>query len=214
MPPSLHRVLSGQFPGFTSTAGHSDCLPPIPPRFVAFAWRYRSLRSCFAPVGGRAQPPQARGFFYPAVPRAGHRAETAGPPRFLGNPTVHMPCSSTPVGPPRQAFSALRCCLPPLLRRRLPRQTPFGAPSHGLRTRCLRFASSGYPAAAQDSLPAAGQLCRAGLATRWVPHRVSERLTSHPPCPGLAWRTIIRARAGSPRAALVTLWPSRPARLR
>jgi hypothetical protein len=28
-----------------------------------------------------------------------HRAETAGPHRFLGNPTAHIPCSPTPVGP-------------------------------------------------------------------------------------------------------------------
>jgi len=163
MPPSLHRVLSGQFPGFTSTAGHSDCLPPIPPRFVAFAWRYRSLRSRFAPVGGRAQPPQARGFFYPAVPRAGHRAETAGPPRFLGNPTVHMPCSSTPVGPPRQAFSTLRCCLPPLLPRRLP---PL--PLSGLnRTACplaVYASQPGSPLPTQDSLPTAGQALPGGTA--------------------------------------------------
>src|SRR5438105_12199110 len=142
MPPSLHRVLSGQFPGFTSTAGHSDCLPPIPPRFVAFAWRYRSLRSRFAPVGGRAQPPQARGFLYPAVPRAGHRAETAGPPRFLGNPTVHMPCSSTPVGPPTSGHLDVSVLPSATTTASAPTTTTFGAQSHGLPTRCLRFVTT------------------------------------------------------------------------
>jgi hypothetical protein len=38
-------------------------------------------------------------------------------------------------------------------------------------------------------LPAAGQAYRAGLVTRWVPRRVSELFTSHPPCPGFSWRT-------------------------
>src|SRR5207237_9494073 len=57
----------------------------------------------FAPVVGRTLPPQARGFHYPVTPRSGSVAEAAGPPRFLGNPIVHMPCSPTPAGPPRQA---------------------------------------------------------------------------------------------------------------
>jgi hypothetical protein len=41
----------------------------------------------------------------------------------------------------------------------------------------------------QDSLPAAGLLCRVGLATHWVP---VQGLASHvaPPCPGFAWRTV------------------------
>ena len=112
---------------------------------LSFVWRYRSLRSRFAPVLAKRRQLQARGFVYPAIPHAGQRAETAEPPRFLGNPSVHMPCSSTPVGPSRQAISALRCCLPPLLRRQLPRQTPCGAQSHGLHTRCLRFVTRVTP---------------------------------------------------------------------
>ncbi len=31
----------GRFPRFIGTMRHSDCLPSISPRFVAFAWRYR-----------------------------------------------------------------------------------------------------------------------------------------------------------------------------
>src|SRR5438067_399286 len=163
MPPSLHRVLSGQFPSFTSTSGRSDCLPPIPPHFVAFAWRYRSLRSRFAPVGGRAQPPQARDFVYPVAPRAGQRAETAGSPRFLGNPIVHMPCSSTPVGPPRQAISTLRYCLPLLLPRRPPPQ-PLSGLNHTACPLAVYASSPRSLVATQDSLPTAGQALPGGTA--------------------------------------------------
>jgi hypothetical protein len=106
-----------------------------------------------------------------------------------------MPCSVTPAGSPRQAISTLRYCLPSFLRRRLPRRESFGAESHGLRTRCLRsvttvtrshvrLASGCWPSfAGRDWLPA-GSLCR-----------VSELVTSHPPCPGFSWRTRTSSRS-------------------
>jgi len=36
--------------------------------------------------------------------------EAARPPKFLDDPHSHLPCSSTPAGPPRQARSTFRCC--------------------------------------------------------------------------------------------------------
>src|SRR5580658_9489213 len=39
--PSLHGVPSARFPRFLATTTRSDSSSPIPPRFVAFAWRYR-----------------------------------------------------------------------------------------------------------------------------------------------------------------------------
>ena len=47
----------------------------------------------------------------------------------------------------------------------------FEAPSHGLSTRCLRLVVQGHPSPTQDSLPAAGQLYRTGLATRRIPSK-------------------------------------------
>jgi hypothetical protein len=47
------------------------------------------------------------------------------------------------VGVPHSSsltLSVLRCCLPPIQRRRLPRPSSFGAQSHGPFARCLRFA--------------------------------------------------------------------------
>jgi hypothetical protein len=83
-----------------------------------------------------------QGFSLPGYPsirvsRGGGRAS-----QVPGEPIVYMPCSLTPAGPLRQAISALRCCLPPFLRRRLPRRESFGAQSHGLHTRCLRFVTT------------------------------------------------------------------------
>lgn len=60
--------------------------------------------------------------------------------RFLGNPHAYMPCSLTPVEFQYQAISVFQYCLPLFIRRRLPRCGHFGALSHGLYTRCLRFA--------------------------------------------------------------------------
>ena len=97
----------------------------------------------------------------PAAPRAGHRAETAGPPRFLENPSVLMPCSSTPVGPPRQAISALRCCLPWLLQRRLPRR-PLAGLNHTACSLAVYASSPRSLVATQDSLPAAGHTLPGG----------------------------------------------------
>lgn len=45
------------------------------------------------------------------------------------------------------------------------------------------------PWSTQDSLPAAGQLCRAGVATRWAPFEGFSASTSLSHFPGLSWRT-------------------------
>ena len=49
------------------------------------------------------------------------------------------------------------CCLPLMPRRRLPDLGLSELRYHGLHTRCLRFAASGYPDTTQDSLPVGGQ---------------------------------------------------------
>jgi len=148
------------------------------------------LRSYFAPVGDRAQPPQARGFGYPAVPLAGQRAETAGPHRFLGNPGADMPCSSTPVGPQRQAIFGVSV-LPSAFRDGVGSHDEYSyeAQSHGLSTRCLRFVNVVTGANAR----LASRLLASFAGRDWLPagflRKVSKLVTSHPPCPGFACRT-------------------------
>ncbi len=61
MPPSLDRVSRAGFPCVIGTMRHSDSLPPIPPHFVSFAWRYRSCVACLL-AAGRDAPPVRLGF--------------------------------------------------------------------------------------------------------------------------------------------------------
>ena len=77
-----------------------------------------------------------------------------------------MPCSWTPGSRGCQASGqatyvlASQCCLPPPQRRRPPNDGYFGAESHSLLTRCLRFAATVaraiFSTTTQDSLPAGG----------------------------------------------------------
>ena len=82
------------------------------------------------------------GIAVPVAPSPASDVETAGSPRFLGNPNVHMPCSSTPAGPSAPGHygetmlpSAVTTASAPAT------LSSFGAQSHGLSTRCLRFAA-------------------------------------------------------------------------
>ena len=138
LPPSLHRVPSGRFPGFIGTTGQSDFSPPISRRFVSFASRYR--------LRGGDESSQ--------VPGRPSRTCRALRPRWdrCARPSGALPYSL-----------ALRCCLPLLRRRRLPRLTSFGAQSHGPHTRCLRFAARVAPGPRKTRFRLVALLGRAGL---------------------------------------------------
>jgi hypothetical protein len=86
----LHGVARGGFPRFAGSMHRYDSSPFLSLRISRpFARRYR-LTLPFA------------------------SAEKTRSPRFLGNPLVRLPCSQTPVGPPRLAFEDDRlagsCC--------------------------------------------------------------------------------------------------------
>jgi hypothetical protein len=75
----LHGVARGGFPRFSGSMHRYDSSPLLSLCISRpFARRYR-----------------------PTLPFAS--AEKARSPRFLGNPVVRLPCSQTPVGPPRLA---------------------------------------------------------------------------------------------------------------
>jgi hypothetical protein len=175
----------GWFPRFTGTVKHSDFLPPFARRFVSFASRYRRCALGFAPAGARRYI-HGPGVVY-RIPKTGSSTETTGPPRFLEDPTMYMPCSPTPAGPPRSATTALRRCLPRFERCRLPPLHNFEAPSHGLPIRCLRFAGWIAPPPRKTRFRMVGHLFRAGMVTRWVLAKGFS--ASHPPSPGFSWRT-------------------------
>ena len=149
--PRLHRY----YEAFRLPAAHPAALRCLRLAVPLCALVFRSRRRPNAAAAGQGL------LDIPAAPRAGHRAETAGPPRFLENPSVLMPCSSTPVGPPRQAISTLRCCLPWLLQRRLPR-LPLAGLYHTACSLAVHASSPRSLAATQDSLPTAGQALSGG----------------------------------------------------
>lgn len=131
-----------RFPALIATTSCSDFLPTVLPRFVSFVWQYRPVLDCSSLPGMSTPLLRAGVLWIVASPTTALTTESAGSPRFLVSPHTLMPCSLTPVGPPRQTIAALRCCLPLLPRRRLPRCLYFGAPSHGLLASCVRFAES------------------------------------------------------------------------
>ena len=157
-------------------------------RFPCIVGRIAALR---LPVARPRRPSLTRA----SVPT--FRQEATGPPRFLGIPCVYAPCSLTPAGPPCRAVApnratARRCCRTPLEQQRLP-QRYFGALSHGIYTRCLRFAARVTPGPRKTRFRAVANLLRvdgAKLTSTGIQHEVS--LSSwHPPHPGLSWRTPI-----------------------
>jgi len=110
----------------------------LSPRFVSFAWRYQALCLSFRSPQSRA-PNRGPGVRQPVSRPANENAwRPSGSPKFLENPRVPTPCSSTPAGPAASGLTT-RSARPPLCpRRRLPRQTQFRGsitrPWHSLST--------------------------------------------------------------------------------
>ena len=125
------------------------------------------------------------------------------------SPRRRPSCSLTPAGPPCRAIalhraSARRHGRPRMEPGRLPRRY-FEALSHGIYTRCLRFAARVTPGPRKTRFRAVASLLRvngAKLTSTGIRYEVS--LSSwHPPHPGLSWRTP----SGSWNAFCVTIAP-------
>ena len=160
-----------------------DFLPPVPPHFVSFAWRYLRVHSLSSLPGGRVH---RRGPELLTRSPARELAEEAtGSRKFLGNPDcpfAHV--QSTPAGlrSPDHCGGAAR---------------PLGSQKQGLPRKVFRrsiawlsdwlspLRRAGYPRPTPDSLPAAGQALPGGLSTRRVPLKGFRGRfpTSHPPFP-------------------------------
>ena len=180
-PPSLDGVLWGEFPRFAGTMQCSDSLPPIRPRFVAFAWPYRAGLAIRSPA--RASPPAGVSAFVHPVALPGLGAETSGPPGFLGSPTARMPRSSTAAerdAPCHRATSlaAFRFLDGVGLREPL----AYAALSRGLRAPCVRFAAPVTRTPRNTRFPLLARLCGAS-STRWAPQRGFRLCHSLPPLP-------------------------------
>jgi hypothetical protein len=142
---------------------HCDFLTPVPPHFVAFAWRYHQstrLLSSLPPLpsdGGRP------GVGLPVSPSGSLVVETSGSPKFLGNPHSRLLVFSDPGRPTRSRPIAERSHGPPYQQQEdadnncLSRlnSTAFGIAAYVSRWR--------LPALAQGLLPGAGQALPDGL---------------------------------------------------
>jgi hypothetical protein len=171
-PPSLPRVPTGRVPRVQRYYGVLRRPASLSPHFVAFVWRYHGLRLLL-----RSRRPETQtagqGFESRSPLPANRPWRRSGPPRFLGNPLVHTPCSPTPAGPTHQALRRYR---------RGPRPDndegsrngTLGAQSHGLCTRCLRFAGGVAPAPRKTRFPLLATL-RDGIG---YPQDSSERFRS------------------------------------
>ena len=154
-------------PASTVLSKRYDFLPPVPPRFVAFAWRYLGCTRC---VRSSADECAAEAWSWsPGSSSREFAEETTGSPKFLGNPNcpfAHV--QSTPAGllaPDHCGVAAW-----PLVceQQRLPRKV-FRRSIAWLSDWLSTLRRAGYPTATQDSLPAAGQALPDGLSTRRVP---------------------------------------------
>jgi len=161
-----------------------DLLPPVPPHFVAFAWRYLTRPLVlFAPR--RTSAPPRPGVVDP-VSRPGFHGGDGRISQVPGEPRVsvrHVP--STPAGlrPPDHCGVAAW----PLVseQQRLPRKV-FRRSIAWLSDWLSTLRSAGHPRPTQDSLPAAGQALPDGLSTRRVPMSgFGVSTTSRPPLPSL-----------------------------
>ena len=107
-PASLPRVQVGaSSPASTVLSGRYDFLPPVPPHFVSFAWRYHPSARV-SPARGRALPwagllELVTRYLRPGIGQW-RRQDLL---RSWGTPIVLLPCSSTPVGPTHQAMQCI-----------------------------------------------------------------------------------------------------------
>ena len=188
-------------PASTVLSRRYDLLPPVPPHFVAFVWRYLRVHSFFSLLGGRVR---RRGlellsrYLQPGAHRGNDRIS-----QVPGEPQVSVRhVQSTPAGlrAPDHYGAAAR----PLVseQQRLPRKV-FRRSIAWLSDSLSTLRSAGYPRPTQDSLPAVGQTLLDGLFARRVPMRGFRVLTtSHPPLPSLPGASRVAlavARQGSHR---------------
>jgi len=126
------------FPRFDGTIKALRLPAGLPAAFRFLHLAVPQEHACFAPTVAACRN-GGPGVGHPESPSGLSSVETAGSPKFLGNPIPVCPCSPTPAGrcvPDRSGTLAW-----PSLRegRRRRRRKSFEAQSHGFRARCLRI---------------------------------------------------------------------------
>ena len=132
------------------------------------AWPFTPpLSACCLPSGYRQARQHRTGSFRRRQPHACTfvvQRRRTGPPRFLGNPCMDMPCSSTPAALPCQAHTAGSCCLPAFENcRRLPLPQFRGSITRPIHSLCT-LRSGGYPTPRNTRCRLVASLGRVGLS--------------------------------------------------
>ena len=179
MPPSLHGVSWAQFPRFSGSMRHSDSSPPIPPRFVAFAWRYHPSTCGFAPSDARCHV-HGLGLGEPVpAPRRSLRWRRRGLP---GSRETHThACHALRPRRGRCIHGHSDATMWPSVQRKTSAlaTNAFRGSIRGLRTPCERFAPWVTPGPRITRFRLAAALGRMGLDTHRVSNKVSKITSSH-----------------------------------
>ena len=164
-------------PASTVPSKRYDFLPPVPPRFVAFAWRYLGVTRLVRSAAGECAA--AAWSWSPGSSGRDIAEETTGSPKFLGNPHcpfAHVP--ATPAGLPAPDHYGAAAWPLVCEQQRLPRLV-FRSSIAWLSDWLSTLRGAGYPATTQDSLPVAGQALPDGLSTRRVPAKGFKAASLH-----------------------------------
>jgi hypothetical protein len=98
------------------------------------------------------------------VPNPAVTVETAGSPKFPGNPDDHSPCSATPVGPGRLSGPRVSCLArPPYLTKTKARHEEISGFNRRAFDLAVYASQWRLPATTPDSLPAAGPALPDGI---------------------------------------------------
>ena len=145
-----------------------DFLPPIPPHFVAFAWRYLGCTRSCSLLGGRVRRQGLELVTRYLRPGMSPRKRQDLPSSW-GTPIVRLHMFSRRRQDCLHQTIAVQQRGPWYVQKqRLPRKV-FRSSIAWLSDSLSTLRSAGCPATTQDSLPAAGQALPDGLSTRKVP---------------------------------------------
>jgi hypothetical protein len=163
--PGSSRV---EFPWLDGTMKCSDLLRPSHHTRLPSRGATRCCVCGFAPVGPERRP-QARGSSSGPLCRTWTPGDASGFPRFLENPCVPLPCSSTPAGP-RASGHHDALARPPLCpQRRLPQECTFRGSIARLRNWLFTLRRGRCRTRRKTRFRSLAKLSRAGLVTRRVP---------------------------------------------
>ena len=155
-------------PASTVLSKRCDFLPPVPPHFVSFAWRYLGCTRCFRSLADECAA--KAGSWSPGISCREFAEERTGFSQVPGEPQLPVCTCSNPTPAGLRAPDHT-----------VPQRGPWSSKDRGSHEWVFRrsiawlpdslstLRRASYPNSTQDSLPVAGQALLDGLSTRKVP---------------------------------------------